>query len=360
MLLFLKVNFDKETTFAEKAKRIDYAGNLILITSVTSMLLALSWGGTLYTWSSYHILVPLILGFAGLGLFHTYEATIWCKEPTLPPHIFTNRTTAIAIILGFIHNMLLFWVVYFLPIYFQGILGSSSARAGVQLLPTVIMSIPIGIVAGVTISSTGRYRPIHFLGFALIAIGLGLFTILDENTSVAEWVIFQLICAIGLGLLITAILPAVQVDLPEKDVGHATAAYAFMKSYGAIWGVSIPSAIFNSEFSKQSYRITDIAVREQLSRGNAYSFVNARLVQSFPAQARIQVVEVFGRSLRLTWQVSIAFAVLSFFLVFVEKEIKMRTTLETEYGLAEKKKEVSPEFGVENSKFSHDITQAKV
>ena len=170
-LLFLQVNYDKETTFRQKVKRIDYVGNIILIASVVSMLLALSWGGTLYEWSAYQVLVPLIMGFVGLAAFHAYQTTSWCAEPTLPHHIFTNRTTATALILSFVHFMLLFWIVYFLPVYFQAVLGSSSARAGVQLLPTVLMSVPIGIVAGVIISKTGRYRPLHFVGFALMTIG---------------------------------------------------------------------------------------------------------------------------------------------------------------------------------------------
>jgi len=338
IVAFLHVNHNKTETFKEKAKRIDYVGNIILITGIVSVLLALSWGGTKYSWSSYQILVPLILGMFGMVLFHAWEATPWCVEPTIPPHIFSNRTTTTALVLAFIHNMLTFWMLYFLPVYFQAVLGSSSTISGVQLLPTAALSVPMGIVTGVIITKTGRYRPIHFVAFALMTIGLGLFTILDKDSSAAEWVIFQMIAAVGMGLLLTGTLPAVQVELAEKDVGAATASYAFMRSYGAIWGISIPAAIFNSQFSANLYKIADPAVRQQLSGGEAYSSVTNTLINAFPPQIKAQVIGVYTESLKTVWQVALGFAALSFLLVFIEKEVKMRKTLETEYGIKDDKK----------------------
>lgn len=143
-----------------------------------------------------------------------------------------------------------------------------------------------------------------------------------------------MIPAVGIGFMMSTNLPAVQADLPEKDVAAATAAFAFMRAYGSIWGVSIPAAVFNSRFTAQAYRITDAAVREQLSYGRAYSFVTASLLQSFAPDTRNQVIGVFTTALRTSWLVSIAFAAVAFLLVLAEKEIVLRTELETEYGLS--------------------------
>ncbi|KAI0002318.1 multidrug resistance protein fnx1, partial [Xylariaceae sp. FL0662B] len=174
--------------------------------------------------------------------------------------------------------------------------------------------------------------------FALIALGFGLFSRFDRNTSTAEWVIVQCIPAVGLGFMMSTNLPAVQADLPESDTAAATAAFAFMRAYGSIWGISIPAAIFNAKFATESWRIGDPQVRDALSGGNAYSYANADFVGSFPESQRDQVIDVYSRSLELTWQVSIAFSVLGFLLCFIQKEISLRTNLETEFGLEEKKK----------------------
>lgn len=153
-----------------------------------------------------------------------------------------------------------------------------------------------------------------------------------------RWVIIQMIPAIGLGFMMSTNLTGVQVDLPEKDVAAATAAFVFMRSYGGIFGVSIPAAIFNARFAEVSYLITDTAVRGQLSNGEAYAFTTAALVDSFSPETQRQVREVFSMALRRSWLVSIAFAGIGLLLVFVEKEIPLRTTLETEFGLDEGKK----------------------
>lgn len=232
LTLFLQVGTQRKSSWTQKLKRIDYVGNVILILGVVSMLLALSWGGSKYPWSDYRVILPLVLGFVGMILFHVWEASPWCIEPTTPPRIFTNRTTVTALILAFIHNMLTYWVIYFLPVYFQAVLGASSTLSGVYLLPTVLLSVPVGILTGAIITMTGRYRPIHFVSFALMTIGLGLFTRFNSSTSKAVWVICQMIPAVGMGLLMTGTLPAVQVALEEKDVAVATATYTFFRSYG--------------------------------------------------------------------------------------------------------------------------------
>ena len=128
-------------------------------------------------------------------------------------------------------------------------------------------------------------------------------------------------------------LLAVQVDLPAQDVAAATAAFAFMRAYGSIWGVAIPSASFNSRFAAEAYRITDERTRQQLNSGRAYRFVTASILGSLDSQSCNQVVGVFTQTLKTIWLVSIAFSGAALLLVFVEKEVVLRTDLQTEYGL---------------------------
>ncbi|KAJ5110594.1 MFS general substrate transporter [Penicillium argentinense] len=344
LFFFLHVNYQREP-WQQKLKRIDYVGNALLMTSIVSILLALTWGGTTYAWSNWRIIICLVLGFVGMIVFHLYEASPWCAEPMMPPHIFGNRTSFAALIVSFLHNMLTFWVVYFIPVYFQSVKLSSSARAGVQFLPSVILAVPTAMVAGIVLTKWGRYQPIHAIGMGLALLGLGLFTLFDANSSAAEWIIYQIITAIGLGLLLTTTLAAVQVDLEEKDVGLATATWAFIRSYGAIWGISIPAAVFNTQFGHLSGRISDPAVAAKLSGGEAYSHVSATFIKSLTPQVREEVIGVYSDTLKLVWQVSLAFAALGFIMTWFEKQIKLRTELETEYGLKDPKKEKEKEKG---------------
>ncbi|KAK5992089.1 Efflux pump FUS6 [Cladobotryum mycophilum] len=314
-------------------KKIDYLGNAILIGSVVSVLIALSWAGTKYPWTSFYVLVPLFLGVFGLVLFHVYESMPWVKNPALPSRIFTRLIPAAALILAFINFMLLPAALLQKPIIF-----------GISLLPTALLSALTGITAGIIITKTGRYRPLHIASFALITLGFGLFTRFNRHTSAAEWVVVQCIPAIRLGFMMTTNLPAVQADPPESDTATATGAFAFMRAYSSIWGVSIPSAIFNSQFNSKLFMVDDAEARHALSGGSAYSFATAALVKRSP-HIQHQVIQVYTDSLKLSWYVSIGFALLGLVLCFVEKEISLRTTLVTEFGLANKKDDSDPAGG---------------
>jgi hypothetical protein len=338
LVLFLHVEYEKESTFTAKVKRVDFAGNAIFIAATVSLLIALTYAGTLYAWSNWRIVLLLVLGFVGLGFFCVYEVAGWCPEPTLPKRLFSNRTSATAFALTFLHMMFLYWEVYFLPVYFQGIKSSSPARSGVQLLPTVVNLMVFAGVGGAAMKVSGRYLPTHAAGFALMTIGFGLFTLLDESSSSAEWIIFQIIFGAGAGLPIGTLLPAVQAELSEADTATATGAWAVLRSFGTIWGIAIPSAIFNNQFAHHSNEIVDSNVRAQFANGQAYEHATKQFMATLLSSGtKEQVVGAYTSSLRRTWQVAIALCGVGTILVFLQREATLRTELDTEFGLAEGK-----------------------
>jgi hypothetical protein len=152
LLIFMRVKYDRTTAMRERVKHIDYIGTLILVGAVTSLLLGLSYGGTRYAWSDVRIIVPIVLGIVGLFIFHTYETASWVKHPTLPEQIFRRRTPAVALLLAFLSFLLLFWAIFFLPVYFQAVLGAGSTQSGVWLLPTVLVEVPLAIVGGALVT----------------------------------------------------------------------------------------------------------------------------------------------------------------------------------------------------------------
>lgn len=214
----------------------------------------------------------------------------WQKEPVMPPRLFKNRTSAIAFVLVFLHGMILYWVTYFLPVFFQSILLSSPTRSGVQFLPTAIVVIPFAVIAGGLVTSTGRYKPLCIIGFSLQSLSVGLFTTLNSSSSTAKWAIFQIISAAGIGLVTTSILPAVQVGLPESDIAPSTATWGFLRSLGSIWGVPIPATVFNNQFERSSGQVSDVDVQNMLHNGFAYEKASAAFINSFPEPVRSEII----------------------------------------------------------------------
>lgn len=338
LLLFLQVEYVREPSIKAKLRRVDFAGNALLVAAIVAILIALSWAGVKYPWSSASIIVPLVLGILGLVGFVLYEASPLCKEPTTPPRLFSNRTSLMAFMLTFIHGILTFWVIYILPLYFQGVLLSSPERSGVQLLPTVIVLLPATMIAGGLLAKFGKYKILHQIGAAIMTIGLGCFTLLDASSSTAVWAVLQAVVALGSGLLLSTLLPACQAGLPESDTAVVTGTWAFVRSFGGVWGLSIPAAIFNSRFDKLANHITDPQVRRIFSNGQGYSRASRDIIGPLPPGARNEVIGVYSDSLKFVWQISIAFAGLSFILACLEKQVELRTQLDTEFGLREKGK----------------------
>ncbi|KAJ2905394.1 hypothetical protein MKZ38_005492 [Zalerion maritima] len=342
---FLKLQHPHQGTIIQRLKRIDWLGNTILVLAVTSVLLALTWAGTERPWGSWRTIVPLVLGILGLFGFVAYEAAPWVSDPTMPLRLFKNRTSVSMFAISFVHAMLLFWVCYFLPVYFQAVLGASPMRSAVMLFPIATLSAPAGVLAGVLITITGKYRVWHFVGFGLMAIGCGLFTMLDSSSSTGWWVGFQILFGSGCGLIFTSCLPAILASLPESDVATATATWTFIRNFGSIWGTAVPAAIFNTHADKVAATINDPDVQELLVKGGAYEHATKAFVQSFATSPEVydKIIDLYETSLKLVWEVSIAFCLLGFMLSLFVGSLDLRNELETEFGLQEDKAKIESE-----------------
>ncbi|KAI3390414.1 hypothetical protein diail_9733 [Diaporthe ilicicola] len=333
---------NRDATRRSSLKRIDFSGNTLLVASITSILLALTWGGGSQPWSSWRAFLPLILGLLGLVLFLLVESRV--AEPTTPLRLFSNRTSFAGFWLSFTHHVLTYWIIFVLPIYFQAVKEASALTSGVDLLPTSILFMPFAILSGAILTKLGRYRPIHFAGFISFILALGLFTRLDGNSTTAYSAGVQILAGVGMGLITTVTLPTILAPLAEADVAVATATWAFMRGFGTIWGAAIPLAIFNTKVNDLvKSRIADGRTSTLLSNGGAYALAAGGFAySSIDPGLKATVKGIYVDSLQLCWQVGLAFALLGLLIALLAKEVPMRTELETEFGLTDDPKTQSP------------------
>lgn len=197
----------------------------------------------------------------------------------------------------------------------------------------VLVAVPGAVAAVIMLSKFGRYKALHCAGFAVVTIGLGLFSTLDQDAGVSQWVSYQVFIAIGTGMILNTLLPAFQAVQPESDQATATASWAFIRSFGCIWGVAIPAAIFNNRLQRCVVHISDLAVRHQLSDGQAYGYATHKYITQFQNPTRLQIIQSFAGALKFLWCISTAFSGTAFFLALLEKDVPLRTELSTEFGL---------------------------
>lgn len=335
VVLFMRVNSGNTKS---SIASLDVVGNLIFIPSVVAVLIGLVTGGVVHPWSSFRVVVPIVLGAAGWLCFHLHQHFL-ARNPGVPSRLFGNRTSAGGYVLAFLSSVLLQTAGYFLPVYFQAVLGTTVMDSGVFFLPFAIGTLFAAAVGGIAMSHFDIYRPIHVVSFALSAVAFGLFTLLRSDTPKVAWACFELIMVIGLGPSISTVLPAILAGLPQSDVAAATAVFSFVKTFGFVWGVSIPSIIFNGMFDANLPAVPDANLRSQLANGGAYAFASEahNLAPTVDPTVWNEVVGVYVVSLKAVWWWGLALSTLGVSAVAIEADLPLSTELETEYGLQEEK-----------------------
>lgn len=253
----------------------------------------------------------------------------------VPGRLFRNRTSVAGFILTFVSSALIQAVAYFLPIYFQAVLGTTATTSGTNFLPYAIGTLFFAVLGGVLLGHFGVYKYMHAASFAFAAIRFGLFTLLDSRTSKVAWAFFELILSLGLGVTILTLLPSIMAGLPESDVASITAVDVSTKTFGFVWGVTISSIIFNAAVNANLHQISDPTLRDQLTNGAAYAFASKihELKVSLDPHVLSEVQQVYIAGLRVIWWTGLGASLFGFLIVWLEESLELRDTLETDYGL---------------------------
>ncbi|TPX16217.1 uncharacterized protein E0L32_004212 [Thyridium curvatum] len=334
LFLFLNVQAPKtDLSTKENLKKVDVVGLFILCGSISSLLYALTYGGTRYDWSNPGIIVSFVMGILGTALFFVYQVSPLCKHPAMPKALFGNRTSVAALLATFMQIMTSYAPLYFLPVYFQAVQRVTPSRSGVQILPFSATFCVSGLVGGILVSKLGRFKAVHVASFALQLVSLGTFTLLDRGTGTAVWVVLQLLYGWSLGMPNPSLLTAVQADVPDSLNAASTGAFAFVRSVATIFAVSVPAAVFGNRFDEllaAAGAVRDYpGARESLARGRAFERASRDFIDSFPQDIQEGIIGLYELSLRRVWHVSLAFAGAGLVFVMIEKNLVTREEQES-------------------------------
>ncbi|KAL8872187.1 MAG: hypothetical protein Q9174_002140 [Haloplaca sp. 1 TL-2023] len=333
--LFLKLAF-KPSHWTAQLRRVDWFGSFIFIASTTSFLIPITWGGVSYPWTSWHTLVPLCLGIAGLITFVTYEEVV-AAEPLIPPRIFKNTTSAVSYVTTVIHGMILWSLLYYLPLYYEAVKGFSPVISGVALFPETFTVAPTTVVVGVLITLTGRYRWAIWAGWVLTVVGTGLLYLLDVDTPTVKWVFLNLVGGLGMGMLFPSMAFAIQASQTSQDLAFAVAMFSFFRAFGQAIGVAVGGTVFQNQMKTKLLAYPALA-----SRADEYSRDASALVQVIKAMESGPIKEnlkhAYADSLKIVWATMCGLAAVGLILSLGTKGLDMNKPLETEQGFLEEKK----------------------
>jgi EmrB/QacA subfamily drug resistance transporter len=274
---------------------IDYPGLVLLILTVVPAMLALSWGGVEYPWSSPQIIGMFVFSAVALVLFIFAEKR--GIEPIIPLSLFRNRIVAVSEIVIFFTAFGMFGGIIFIPLFFQGVLGATATTSGSFLTPMMLGVVAGSFISGQTLSRAGgHYRIQGTVGIAIMGVGMALLSRMTVETSYGSAVLYIIITGFGLGATLPLYTIAVQNAVPYNALGVATSSTAFFRSIGGSVGLAILGSVMNNRFASEFTSRLPSAIKTMVPAEQLEALAhNPQALMSPEAQAQLQtMIEQLG------------------------------------------------------------------
>ncbi|CAG8380655.1 unnamed protein product [Penicillium salamii] len=319
-----------KVSYRDQLRKIDYLGILLFIPSTASFLIPLTWGGVLYNWDSWHTVAPLVTGAVGLILFSVYEYR-FARNPMIPPSIFQNRTSLIAFAGYAVVGLVVWCILYFLPIYYEAVKGFKPIMSGVALFPETFTLAPSAVVVGLVISKLGNYYWAICIGWGVSTIGTGLMYLLSADASTATWVCVNLVPGLGVGMVLPSIPLAVQAAATPETLAIAVAMSTFFRGFGQSIGVAIGGVIFQNRMKSNLLEYAELRAHADKYSGEAASAVQMiRAMADGPMKDHLR--EAYADSLKVVWAFCCGICGLIFVISLFTKSYSLNRVMTTQKG----------------------------
>lgn len=249
----------QKATLKEKILQLDLPGSFVLMASMVCLFLALQKGGTTEPWSNGGVIAELVMfgvlliGFIAIEYFSADRALIQRR-------LLKDRTIGSMCAYIFFVAGPFFLLLYYLPIYFQATRNDSAQNSGIKNLPLVLGASFFTIISGIGITITGLYIPFMILGSILSAIATGLLYTLKIHSGPNEWLGYQAMAGIGIGLIFQIPVIVGQSSVGPSDLSSVSAMILFFQTVGgAIWISSGQAGWANKMLKEVAKRVPDVS-----------------------------------------------------------------------------------------------------
>ena len=222
-------------------RAIDWAGASWSIIGIVAILLALTWGGREFSWSSPQIVALVALTVA--ATYFLWRAERRAADPLIPPGILRGPVVPWVCLGHFATFFVWFTMILLAPLRLQLVLGATATQAGALLTPGIVLSPVFAFVAGQILSRRGRARLTSRIGAATMLIGLTM--LLYVPSGMAElWVLTSFaVAGVGTGFTGPSLMIAYQNAIPHRQLGAGIGLLSLFRQFGASVGTALIGAI---------------------------------------------------------------------------------------------------------------------
>ena len=224
--------------------KLDLLGAALTIPATICLVLALQWGGSVYSWNDSRI-IGLLVGAGCLSILLVYAQVRLGEHSTFPPQLMRSRDILCASLFACFFGAAFYPAIYYLALYFQSVRGSTAFHAGIQTLPLLISSSISSLATGALISATGYYNPFMIVCMALLIAGAACLSTLNQTTWYWRNFGYQILAGSGIGVGFEAgFIIAQNVAPPGPLIPAAIAIVGFTQTMGGTIFIAIAQTVF--------------------------------------------------------------------------------------------------------------------
>lgn len=190
------------TPVRARLAQIDWAGATLNAAMYVLFLIACTFSGTTYAWSSgTSIALWVLTGASTIGfVLQQWFAVLTTRENRIfPVQLLKSRSQILQFIASAAVSSSVYVPVYYVPLFFQFTRNDSAIRAAVRLLPYICVFVVCTIISGWLLPKIGFYAPWYLLSGILCVAGGALMYTVESGTSTSAIYGFEVLVAAGAG-----------------------------------------------------------------------------------------------------------------------------------------------------------------
>lgn len=251
LAIFLTVVAVRESRDETASRHVDLLGLVTVTGGLTALVLAIQQGST-SGWGSPVVIGSLVAAVVLLAAFLLAEPRL--RDPLIELNLFGDRGFLGANAVAFTHNFGLGAIVFFLPLYFQNVLGYSPFRTGLVLMSFTVTLVICNSLAGWVAGEVGPRLPMMG-GMAVTAVAFLLLALTTPASGLVVIVVALLVAGVGQAFAFTVSTIGGMAAVPEAKAGAASGILSTVRLMGAVFGVAVGGALFTA---LENYRLSGL------------------------------------------------------------------------------------------------------
>ena len=300
---------------------VDLLGAALLTVGVTTMLLATTWGGQEFPWTSMLIVGLLVTGIVTTAVFIWHQTRT--EDPVLPMRLFRDRIFVVSVTMGALLGAVLVGGVTFLPLFLQVVDGASATASGLLLVPLMAGVVIGSNVTGRMVSRSGRYRKFPIFGLSMALLGVSALATLSAGTGRLLISAAMGVLGVGVGCSMPVLMVAVQNAAAFPDMGVATSSVNFFRTLGSAFGVALFGVVVRTQLNttiEERLPGSDLAADGELLGSPA-------AIRQLPAEQFDAVADGVASGVGMVFIAAVPIMALALVLAWFLEEIPLRDEL---------------------------------